>query len=677
MNTLQFPVGDPLHFFLRLGPTERMVSLCTVDDWTVIAWNPVRTHTTFADAKRAYLRRSRQSRGSLPFHAGLIGYMGYDAGCAALGVRTHAGHDPNIPGICIHEYDNAVLIRGTQLCIAGDATFAKTVRAILRRPLPSLNAERAPIFRPRSNRAWYRRAFANAQRCIRDGEFYQVNLAQRFDAGAPEDCRLFFSRLAYRHPAACQAFFESAGCTLLSLSPETFVRVRGKSVYTAPIKGTRPRGETPKQDAAMRRELLGSEKERAELAMITDLLRNDLGQVCIPGSVRVSQRRAVQANPTVWHTYSVIQGKLARNVGPLDAIERMLPAGSVTGCPKRRAVEEIDRMEPIARGPYTGVLLTLSDDGALSSSVLIRTIVARSTTMSLSVGGGIVADSGCQEEYEETLAKARTFLCAGSAIGVTRINGLQAQRTDSRLQLLQPLKARGNAVFETLRTYNGRVFELAAHCRRLRASANLLGLRLPIPLEKIGDTIRAAACFCGPEPLRIKVVVTKRDVLLHVAPLIDRPEIYRGVRAMFVRAERHTPQAKALPYDVSARAHARAAKYDCEEALLLAPDGCVPEGAYSNLFWVRGGILHTANDRVLLGITRSVVLQCARNLEVPVRYALATKNDLLHADEVFLTKTTTGPIPVIRIGDVPIGTGKPGVVTKRIMRAFDSYSGCR
>lgn len=673
MKQLRFPAGDPLQVLLRLRSTERMVSLWMVDDWTAIAWNPVRTHTTLADVGAAYLRRARSSKQQLPFGSGLAGYVGYDAGCAALGVHTHAQNDLGLPGVCVHEYDNVLLLRGQELRVCGSTAFFRQVRAILRRPLPLLKPLPPPIFHARSSYAWYKRAFSTVQRCIRDGEFYQMNLAQRFDAASSADRRRVFASLAYRHPAACQSYFESAACTLLSLSPETFVRVRGSTIFTAPIKGTRPRGATPAHDAQMRRELLQSEKERAELAMITDLLRNDIGQVCAMGSVRVTHERVVQANPTVWHTHSIIQGRLARNVGPLEALERMLPAGSVTGCPKKRAVEEIDALEPYARGPYTGVFFALSDDGQLSSSVLIRTIIARKKALTVSVGGGIVADSNCQAEYDETFAKAAAFLHLQAAAGSVRINGLQAQHDDPRLQLLQPLKARGNAVFETLRTYNGHIFELAAHCRRLRTSARLLGMRLPIPLECIADALRTAAFCCGPAPLRIKVVVTVHDVILHVVPLVERPQMYRGARAIFVRAERHTPRAKALPYDISARAHARAASQGCEEALLLAPDGCVPEGAYSNLFWVKDGVLHTANDRVLLGITRSVVLRCARMQDIRVRYALPLRQDLLQADEVFITKTTTGPLPIVRIGGSRVGTGKPGKITTRIMRAFRRY----
>jgi branched-subunit amino acid aminotransferase/4-amino-4-deoxychorismate lyase len=277
------------------------------------------------------------------------------------------------------------------------------------------------------------------------------------------------------------------------------------------------------------------------------------------------------------------------------------------------------------------------------------------------------------DEYDETLAKARAFFDVAQSKTATWINGMPADPLDSKLALLDPLRARGVAVFETLRTYNGRLFELDAHCRRLRKSARLLGMRLPMPMGSIADALRAAAFCCGPGPLRIKVVATARDVILHVVPLVERPEIYRGVQAMFVHAERHTPRAKALPYDVSARAHARATRDGCEEALLLAPDGRVPEGAYSNLFWVKDGVLHTANNRVLLGITRGVVLRSARKQGIAVRYALALQNDLLHADEVFITKTTTGPIPIVRIGGSRIGTGKPGKTTMRIMQEFRRY----
>jgi para-aminobenzoate synthetase component 1 len=153
----------------------------------------------------------------------------------------------------------------------GDAPFAAQVRVILKRPLPDPSHISVPRFRARMTKQAYAKAFVRVQRCIRDGEFYQLNLAQRFDAAYAGERRELFSLLARRNPAACMSYFEGKDCTLLSLSPETFVRIDGRRIVTCPIKGTRPRGATPEQDAALREELLQSDKERAELAMITDL----------------------------------------------------------------------------------------------------------------------------------------------------------------------------------------------------------------------------------------------------------------------------------------------------------------------------------------------------------------------------------------------------------------------
>lgn len=676
-TTLHFSAGDPLEFFARLRASEKCVSYVTAGEWTVIAWNPSNTITGDSPQALEQLEAALQSRrttSALPFPGGLIGYVGYDLGCALLGVKTKTKDDQRIPGLCFHAYDNAVLIRGTTLTIVGDARFVASVRAMLKRPLPRLLPAPALAFRARMTRAVYAAAFKRIRQCIRDGEFYQLNFAQRFDAVSGVDRRELFAILARRNPAACMSFFESKACTLLSLSPETFVRIRGSRIVTLPIKGTRPRGAAAAEDAAQRKALLESEKERAELSMITDLLRNDLGQLCRIGSVRVKDACVVQANPTVWHTHSVIEGELERGASVIDVLRRCLPGGSVTGCPKKRAVQEIDRLEPLKRGPYTGVLCMLGDNGRAETSILIRTLVSTDKHLSLSVGGGIVADSTAESEYQETLDKAKAFFDLAQPKAMTWINGKSADPLDPRLALLDPLHAKGKAVFETLRTYDGMPFELDAHRERLARSARLLGFRLPPYCDNIGRDILVAAQICGAGPLRIKILATNNDVLIQCLPLVIDPTVYKGVSAMFIQAQRVTPLAKALPYDVCAHANAAARKRGHEEALLLDSAGHVPEGAYSNLFWVSRSVLHTADERVLLGITRAVVLKLAKQLKLRVRFALPTQRDLLEADEVFLTKTTTGPIPVTRIGNIRIGEGKPGPVTRKIMRAFQSMT---
>lgn len=680
MNILPFPAGDPLEFFARLRSSERAVSYVTAGEWTVIAWAPsdtiVGNETRALEKLSAALERRRRSPTGLPFHAGLIGYIGYDFGCELLGVETKTKDDQRIPGLCFHEYDNAVLIRNNQLFVTGDDTFFAAVQAILARPLPLLQPAPTLAFRPRMTRAAYAKAFRTIERRIRDGEFYQLNFAQRFDAVSPIDRRVLFAMLARRNPAACMSFFEGRGCTLLSLSPETFVRIHGNRIVTSPIKGTRPRGSSPKEDQRRRQELLTSEKERAELSMITDLLRNDLGQVCRIGSVQVTDACVVQANPTVWHTYSVVRGELEQGVSAIDVLRRCLPGGSITGCPKKRAVQEIDRLEPLKRGPYTGVLAMFGDGGTAETSILIRTLISTNKKrLSLSVGGGIVADSVLAHEYQETLDKAKAFFDLGQPKSLTWINGKPADPLDARLALLDPLRAKGRAVFETLRTYNGQAFEVPAHLARLAASAKLLGFRLPERCEDLAYQLSQAIQVCGTAPLRMKIVATPDDVLLHCTPLVLDTREFHGIAAMFVRAERHTPRAKALPYDISARANARARKAGFQEALLVDRTGHVPEGAYSNLFWVKDGVLCTAKEHVLLGITRAVTLTLAKQLQLKIRLATPTKQELLDADEVFSTKTTTGPLPILRIGAQRIGNGKTGPVTRRIMKAFADYSG--
>jgi anthranilate/para-aminobenzoate synthase component I len=181
-------------------------------------------------------------------------------------------------------------------------------------------------------------------------------------------------------------------------------------IETRPIKGTRPRGETPAQDRALRKELLSSEKDRAEISMIVDLERNDLGRSCEFGSVVVDEHMRLEAHPSVFHLVSVVRGRLRKDVSPVEALRRAFPGGSITGAPKIRAMEIIDELEPHARGIYTGAIGCLGFDGYMDTSIVIRTMIARKGRVYFNVGGGIVADSDPQAEYVETLDKAKGII---------------------------------------------------------------------------------------------------------------------------------------------------------------------------------------------------------------------------------------------------------------------------
>ena len=255
-------------------------------------------------------------------------------------------------------------------------------------------------------------AVERAQRYIRAGDIYQVNLAQRLSVPAPCSAWDFFRRLNAVSPAPFSGYVDCGDLQLASSSPELFLRLSGSHIQTRPIKGTRPRSADPTRDAQLTYELQTSAKEMAELVMITDLLRNDLGRVCEYGSVQVPELVRLERYPQVQHLVSTVEGTLRRDVTHFAALASCFPGGSITGAPKIRAMDIIDELEPVTRGPYTGCLGYLGFNRESQLNILIRTAVFRGERAYFHAGAGIVADSSPESEYEETLAKAAGFLAA-------------------------------------------------------------------------------------------------------------------------------------------------------------------------------------------------------------------------------------------------------------------------
>ncbi len=251
-----------------------------------------------------------------------------------------------------------------------------------------------------------------AQHYIRHGHIYQVNLAQRLSAPFTAGGWNFHQRLGAVSPAPFSAYLDCGSFQLCSSSPELFLRLSGSHVTTRPIKGTRPRDADPTRDAQLSYELQTSAKEMAELVMITDLLRNDLGRVCQYGSIQVPDLARLERYPQVQHLVSTVEGLLRSDVTHLAALASCFPGGSITGAPKIRAMEIIDELEPVSRGPYTGCLGYLGFNRESQLSIAIRTALVKEGTAHFHVGAGIVADSIPEAEYDETLAKARGFLAA-------------------------------------------------------------------------------------------------------------------------------------------------------------------------------------------------------------------------------------------------------------------------
>ncbi|MGO8763710.1 MAG: anthranilate synthase component I family protein [Limisphaerales bacterium] len=255
-------------------------------------------------------------------------------------------------------------------------------------------------------------AVAAAQKYIRAGDIYQVNLSQRLTVAAKMSGWNFFQNLGAVSPAPYSAFLDCHGFQIVSSSPEQFLRMSGSHIVTRPIKGTRPRDADAMRDAQLAYELQTSPKELAELVMITDLLRNDLGKVCEFGSVRVPELAKLERFAQVQHLVSTVEGRLRKGMTHFGAFASCFPGGSITGAPKFRAMEIIDELEPVSRGPYCGCHGYLGFNRESQLSITIRTAICADGRLHFNVGAGIVADSDPQAEYDETIAKARGFLAA-------------------------------------------------------------------------------------------------------------------------------------------------------------------------------------------------------------------------------------------------------------------------
>jgi para-aminobenzoate synthetase component 1 len=353
-----------------------------------------------------------------PFRGGMIGYLGYDLAPLLERLPRKAPRDATLPDLRFALYDTfvtadhatgAVVLHACDFLNEGaDAVErrAEEWRSALAgdgAPLPP--ASRLGKARSNFTRRGYLDAVGRALEYIRAGDVFQVNLSQRFTArGRPEPLDLYL-RLKALSPAPFAAFLRWDDAAVVSASPEWFYQTRGDRIVTRPIKGTRPRGKTPGDDARLAAELAASAKDRAELTMIVDLERNDLGRVCRYGTVRVSEPLTVETFAQVHHLVATVEGRIRPGLGPVDVVKAMFPGGSITGAPKIRAMEVIDELEPTRRGVYTGAIGYFSREGLSGFNVAIRTMTVERDRVHYQVGGGIVADSDPAAEYDETLHK--------------------------------------------------------------------------------------------------------------------------------------------------------------------------------------------------------------------------------------------------------------------------------
>jgi len=369
----------------------------------------------------------------VPFAGGAVGYLSYDLCHFIERLPATALDDLQLPECYLGFYDviTAVDHREGRVYLVSTGFPELDEERRLRRARERLREtrerilrgdaapEREPKGRPeggtlRGNftHADYVQAVAIAREYILAGDIFEVNLSQRFEADLYIPPYALYARLRAINPAPFASYLGFEGVSVVGASPERFLKVRGDRVETRPIKGTRPRGKTPEADAALARELLASEKDIAENIMIVDLERNDLGRVCRYGTVRVTERCILETYPTVFHLTSTVVGRLREGKGLVDLLKATFPGGSITGAPKVRSMEIVDELEPTRRSVYTGAIGYLSFCGNMDTNIVIRTILVKDKRAYFQVGGAVVYDSVPEEEYVETLDKARAMLRA-------------------------------------------------------------------------------------------------------------------------------------------------------------------------------------------------------------------------------------------------------------------------
>ena len=385
--------------------------------------------------------------GELPagvFIGGWLGFFSYELGRYIEKLPRTTIDDLGMPLIWLGLYDRIICYDSLEenfwliaLELQGDCQKAEEKLAVLEKLLEKacqINIEK-PLYadieavdfsqiRCNMDRDYYLKSIDKIKRYIYDGDVYQINFSQRFESGFGARAIDLYHWQNYYNPSSYAAYIDGGSFTIVSASPEMFITIEGDKISTKPIKGTRPRLaedgagklQTDKANRKNFDELLASEKEQAELNMIIDLERNDLGRICEYGTIKVSQSRTIESYPTVFHAVATVKGRVRQEINFCDILKAIFPGGSITGAPKVRSMEIIDETEPTERAVYTGSIGYIGLDGNACLNIAIRTIIITGEKAFVQTGGGIVADSDPKAEWDEAITKARALLAGIKAL---------------------------------------------------------------------------------------------------------------------------------------------------------------------------------------------------------------------------------------------------------------------
>jgi para-aminobenzoate synthetase component 1 len=666
--------------WLTLTAKGRRMKLQTLDQSVVMDGDPL-------EVLRSIIEQLRLPKGSWPhpIAAGMLGYFAYDLKDSLERLPRTSIDDLGLPDmrfyvsglLVVHDKQRGktdVMVPLRDGADEGEGLLAD-FQALLDSPQPpdSGRSQDRPVEAdPRQMRSnfsaeGYEAAVRRIIDYIAAGDVYQVNLSQRFQVPFRGDGFHLFQQLYRRNPAPFFAFVHAGDHQILSTSPERFLMRDRDRVETRPIKGTRPRGADPEQDRAMRQALAESTKDDAELSMIVDLLRNDIGKVCAPGSVRVAEHKRLESYRNVYHLVSVVEGTLDADKDSVDLVRAAFPGGSITGCPKVRAMEIIDELESCRRHIYCGSIGYLSFHDTMDLSVAIRTATIVDDTLRFSVGGGVVYDSNPRAEYEETLHKGQTLMAAcadnPAAAGEPKVwqNGHVLPQSAATVPVADLGLQYGFGFFETIRVDNAKAPLLDDHIDRFERTWRALmpGNPPDVTWDRVIEQVLEANDLSD-RCAAVKILATRGSrqgpPWDHTLLVTARPYLHRlralGVEGLRIGTYPHPRQSplaahKTLNYLYYLQAGDWARQMGFDEALILNPDGTVSETNTANLLLVTGReIVQPLSGASLSGVMAAAVCRRLAKWGYTLSRRAVEPGMVEDADQVLATNALMGAVPV-------------------------------
>ncbi|MBW1693435.1 MAG: aminodeoxychorismate synthase component I [Deltaproteobacteria bacterium] len=640
-----------------------------------------------------------------PIASGLLGYLSYDLKDRLEKLPRTSVDRLRLPHIyfvapsIIVVHDK--ITDSTRLCITKrtgleqgdvdiDLAFFKQTLSAKRPKYGSFNGD-PEGFKSNFIKSNYIHAIEKIKEYIVAGDIYQVNMSQRFEMTFEGDTFSLFKTLYEKNPAPFFAYINAGNHQIVSTSPERFLLQTGKKVETRPIKGTRPRGKTQDEDKKLGLELKQSKKDDAELSMIVDLLRNDIGKVCKAGSVRVAEHKRLEAYQNVYHLVSIVEGELDKGRDAVDLLKATFPGGSITGCPKIRTMEIIDELEPDRRHIYTGSIGYISFHNTMDLSIAIRTATICNGKIFFSVGGGIVFDSNPLDEYEETIHKGRTLMEA--FMGKDRetgtksyvwINGMIEPLDQVGIPVTDLGVQYGYGFFETIKVDKGIPKHLKAHISRFYKTWEHLFFEKPPDLtwdEIIHQVINQNRLY--DQTAAVKIVATRGDretpPYNNTMFVIARPYTHRlkekktkGLDLAIYPKPRQTNLAdhKTLNYLYYFLAGKWSKTQDADEALILNPDHTISETNTANVLFIKNNTLvKPFSPHVLPGVMENVVCKVLAKWGFRMENKRVRVEDLFEFDHMMVTNSLMGAVPILSIDGKKLP--EPSDLCEKINKVID------